>query len=629
MDRHNNCTNTKAIIEYISRHHGSPDLLLQGLEEHLKGVNSPLEFLCDPHNWVSSEVCRIMYANARKISGNPKAAYLIGFESVTHQSLGYIQHILLKALGGPKAALSRAKNLNEKFNRNKQVELVRLAKDEAIVRLHWDDSLELNRDFCMMNQGIYSALATLWGVPPARVQETRCQFRGDEYCEMHLEWQNPSLSFRVRHLLARRRRLLAETLAEMERDKLLLERKHGEVQALNANLQAKIDQLLSIQQASTAILTQLNLKELLPSVLDLFRKAICYNRAMIMLRDEQENCLRFVDGVGVSEEEMIPLLGYEVPLDRTQNLLARVASSGLPFICNDVEKLRLNPNNLIIRNYRISSMVVLPLMARGKVIGILAADQHESKRNGADAPELDRDYLGVFANQLALAIENAKMYQNLRDSILGTMKALALALEAKDPYTAGHSERVRQMATRLATRLGMDEELIQHVANGCILHDIGKIGINREILNKPGGLAENEMDVVRQHPRLGHAIVVPLALNPAVSSIVRLHHERYDGTGYPDGLSGEEIPEAVRVVAICDAFDAMTSDRPYRKSLRKSEAMERLEQAAGSQFDPRMVAEFLAMGREEGFDDMGRPMYRPGENHRFRVVKRDAMEAGA
>ena len=102
MDRQNNCANTKAIIEYITRHHGSPELLLQGLEEQLKGITSPLDFLSDPHNWVSSEVCRIMYANARRISGNEKVAYLIGFESVTHQSLGYIQHILLKALGGPR-----------------------------------------------------------------------------------------------------------------------------------------------------------------------------------------------------------------------------------------------------------------------------------------------------------------------------------------------------------------------------------------------------------------------------------------------------------------------------------------------------------------------------------------------
>lgn len=620
VDRHNSCSNTKAIIEYITRHHGSCEGLLLGLDEHLKGVNSPFEFLCDPHNWVSSDVCRIMYANARRITGNEKVAYLIGFESVTHQSLGYIQHILLKALGGPKAAVSRAKNLNEKFNRNKQVEIIKLAKDEAVVRLTWDKHLELNRDFCLMNQGIYSALATLWGVPPARVQETRCQFDGDDYCEFHLRWQNPTMAFRLGHLFSGRRKLLSETLAEVERDKLLLERKHGEVQALNADLQGKIDQLLSLQQASAAILAQLNLKDLLPSVLDLFRKAIGYSRAMIMLRDEGGNCLRFVEGVGVTEQEKEPLRGYEVPLSRTQNLLARVASSGLPFICNDPSKLKLNPENLIIRNYRISSMVILPLMSRGKVIGILAADQQASSGTSKVAPKLDQDFLGVFANQIALAIENAKMYQDLRDSILGTMKALALALEAKDPYTAGHSERVRQMAARLAQRLEMSDEDIQHIANGCILHDIGKIGINREILNKPGNLEGEEMEVVRQHPRLGHAIVLPLGLNPAVSSIVRLHHERYDGGGYPDGLAGEDIPKAVRVVAICDAFDAMTSDRPYRRSLPRKEAFHRLQEAAGSQFDPYLVDEFTTMGREEGFDDMGRPMYRPGEKHRMRVV---------
>ncbi len=618
VDRHNCCTNTRAIIEYIARHYGSPELLLQGLEEHLKGINMPLDFLCDVHNWVSSDVCRIMYANARKISGDEEVAYLIGFESVTHQSLGYIQHIIMKALGTPRAAVSRIKNLNQKFNRNKTVEIVSLAKEEAVVRLHWDGGLNLTRDFCLMNQGVYSALATLWGVPPAEVEETACQFRGDDYCEFRVRWETPSLAFRLKHLFFGRRRLLQQSLAEIEHDKLLLEHKHSEVQALNADLQAKIDQLLSIQQASAAILAQLNLKELLPSVLDLFRKTIGYSRAMIMLKDEERGTLRFVEGVGVSEQEKQPILDYEVPLSRTQNLLARVASSGLPFICNDPSQLNLNPDNVIIRNYRPSSIIILPLMARGKVIGVLAADHRGAAKSGAPRP--DRDFLGVFANQVALAIENAQMYQNLRDSILGTMKALALALEAKDPYTAGHSERVRHLAVRLAGRLGLDQEEIQHISNGCILHDIGKIGINREILNKPGALEDEEMEMVRQHPRLGHAIVLPLALNPAVSAIVRLHHERYDGSGYPDGLAGERIPASVRVVAICDAFDAMTSDRPYRRSLPQAEALRRLQEAAGSQFDPHMVREFVAMCREDGAGDLEDSARLSDEDQRMRVV---------
>jgi hypothetical protein len=601
VERHNSCTNTRAVIDYIERHHGEAGGLLHGLDEHLRGIKEPLTFLRQPHNWVSAEVVRVMYDNARRISGDRRVAFRIGYESVTHQSLGYIQQILMKALGSPRMAVARIRSLNEKFNRNKDIELLSLDKESAELRLRWREDLALTRDFCLMNQGIYSALATLWGVPPAAVEERSCQFRGDEACEYVVRWKNPSLAFRLRHLLSGRRQLLTDTLAEMERDKALLEETHHEVMSLNQTLQAKIDQIMSVQHASAAILSELDLDKLLPAVLDLFLKTIGFSRSMIMLVQEDSRSLRFVDGVGITPEEKRPLSGYRVPLDRTQNLLARVANSGNPFICDDAERLNLNPHNLIVENYRPGAIVILPLVARGKVIGVLAADR--GRLQGLQ-PKIDRDFLSVFANQVALAIENAQMYRNLKESILRSMQSLASALEAKDPYTAGHSQRVRQLSERLGLRLGLGQGAVDEMANGCLLHDIGKIGVNRRILNKEGALTEEERQVVRSHAGQGYSIIKPLALGRATADIVRHHHERYDGRGYPRGLSGERIPLPVRIVSVCDAFDAMTSDRPYRKGLSTAEALTRLQDGSGSQFDPRVVEEFSSMCRQGEAEDL-------------------------
>ncbi|MCF8043871.1 MAG: HD domain-containing protein, partial [Desulfarculaceae bacterium] len=586
MERHNSCLNTRAIIDYIERHYGSPHLLLRGLEEELGEVDDPLAFLRDAHNWVSTGVVARMYANARELTGDPRVAYQIGFESVTHQRLGYIQQILLRAWGSPRVAVRRLETINRKFNRTKELELVNASSDQALIRLHWHDGLELTDDFCLVNQGIYSALPTIWGLPPSRVEETSCHFEGDEYCEFRVRWRNPTLLQRVRLIIQNQRSLLSESLAEIEHDKQLLEHKYSEVQTLNQQLMRKIEQILAIQQASGAILSELDYGKLIPNVLTMFLKTIGYKRAMIMLVDQAKQVLRYEAGVGMDPSDLAPMDGYSVSLERTSNLLARVAQTGQPLITQDAASLNLNPKNLIIRKYQPQAIVILPLTAQGGVIGILAADRPEGT---AMVTSADRDYLEVFANQVALAIENARMYRDLKESFLSTVKSLAQALEAKDSYTRGHSERVTTYAVRLATRLKMPAPEVDMLRRLGMLHDVGKIAIDRQILNKPGQLSPEDQEMVRQHPSWGQSIIQPLKLSQGEIAIVRHHHERWDGLGYPDGLAGGGIPLPARVISVADAFDAMTSDRPYRNAMGLRDALNELERGSGTQFDPEVV----------------------------------------
>jgi HD-GYP domain-containing protein (c-di-GMP phosphodiesterase class II) len=617
VERHNSCLNSRAIIDYIERHYGSPHLLLKGLEEDLGELDEPLAFLRDPHNWVSAGLLARMYANARELTGDPRVAFQIGFESVTHQRLGYIQQILLKAWASPRVAVKRLETINRKFNRTKEVELVAQASERALVRLHWLKELEVSDDFCLMNQGIYSAIPTIWGLPPARVEETKCQFEGDEYCEFDVRWRNPSLLQRLRLLIHNQRSLLSESLAEIEHDKQLLEHKYSEVQALNRQLMRKIEQILAIQQASGAILSELDYSKLIPNVLTLFLRTIGYQRAMIMLVDEANGVLRFEEGVGMDPSDLAPMDGYAVPINRTSNLLARVAQSGQPLISQDAARLNLNPQNIIIRKYQPQAIVILPLTAQGKVIGILAADRPEG-----DEPvtSMDRDYLGVFANQVALAIENARMYRDLKESFLSTVKTLAQALEAKDSYTRGHSERVTTYAVRLASRLDMSTVEVDRIQRLGMLHDVGKIALDRQILNKPGKLSSEDLELVRQHPSWGQSIIEPLKLSPWEMAIVRHHHERYDGKGYPDGLVGQAIPLPARIISVADAFDAMTSDRPYRNAMGLRDALAELERGAGSQFDPEVVKTFTTMVREGRLDDV-LPRRRAANLRRLNLAK--------
>jgi HD-GYP domain-containing protein (c-di-GMP phosphodiesterase class II) len=173
--------------------------------------------------------------------------------------------------------------------------------------------------------------------------------------------------------------------------------------------------------------------------------------------------------------------------------------------------------------------------------------------------------------------------------------ALAAAIDAKDHYTNGHSEQVAKLAVELARATGQARELVELVQFAGQMHDIGKIGIPESILHKPGTLTAEEWAIMRVHPNIGARILSPIATLQSAIPIVLHHHERWDGQGYPDGLAGEAIPLGARMIAICDAFDTMVSDRPYRRALSDEDALGRLRSSAGSQFDPRLVEAFVSL----------------------------------
>jgi len=208
------------------------------------------------------------------------------------------------------------------------------------------------------------------------------------------------------------------------------------------------------------------------------------------------------------------------------------------------------------------------------------------------------DVLTILTNAAGSAIVNQKLYQNVRSSFLQAIRALANAVEARDKYTAGHTDRVIKLAEQVAARLHWSRRQIETMTVGCMLHDIGKIGVPDSILNKPDQLNENEREIMKNHPLVGLRIVREIELfKPAIPYIIS-HHERYDGKGYPKGLKGSEIPVEGRLLAVVDTFDAIMSDRPYRKGAPLADAIAELVNNKGKQFDPSMVEVFLDVLRQ-------------------------------
>ena len=198
----------------------------------------------------------------------------------------------------------------------------------------------------------------------------------------------------------------------------------------------------------------------------------------------------------------------------------------------------------------------------------------------------------LYRNERARARELERVLGELRDAYLATMKSLAMVVEAKDEATRGHLERTQAYGLALARRIDPDLAT-EELGFGFFLHDIGKVGVPEHVLRKPGPLTAEEWEVMRTHPVLGAQIVAPITFLDGAERLVRHHHERFDGTGYPDGLRAEEIPLAARVFAVADAFDAMTSDRPYRAAMSLERALQEIVDGSGSQFDPEVVRVFI------------------------------------
>jgi putative nucleotidyltransferase with HDIG domain len=241
-----------------------------------------------------------------------------------------------------------------------------------------------------------------------------------------------------------------------------------------------------------------------------------------------------------------------------------------------------------------------PLWIRGELFGFLMLSQN-SENGSLSASETG--LLDFLMRKAALAVENMALYECLISNFYGILKSLVNALEAKDPYTGKHSERVTIFAVRLARTMGCRPNDIEVLRTVGYLHDIGKIGITDKILNKPGGLVPEEYEMVKRHPVIGEAIVRELGLSAEERAIIRHHHERWDGKGYPDGLSGTDIPFLARIVTVADAFDAMTSKRAYRDSLPLEQAKQEIRDNRGRQFDPDVVDAFFAVMEERKGSD--------------------------
>lgn len=324
-------------------------------------------------------------------------------------------------------------------------------------------------------------------------------------------------------------------------------------------------------------------QDLAKSIVDSAVKLMGTEMGSLMLTEKATQELVIVSSRGLSDEVI-----KATRLKVGEGIAGLVAKEGKPIFVEDIEtdiRFRAAP----VR-YDTKSFIAVPLRIKGRVIGVLNVNRQEES---PPFSERDVKLLSLLADQAAVTIENLELYQNLEQLYLQAMRTLAQAVDVREGYAPDRAERSAKLARAVAEEMHLPAAMIKQIEYAAIIHDIGKIGVPEEVLKKPGKLSPEERTEAMKHPAIASKMLDHVEFLAPVAPLILYHHEWFDGSGYGEGLAGEEIPIGARIVAVIDVFNALTSDRPYRKALSQGEAIAELRKSSGTQFDPKVVEVFV------------------------------------
>jgi len=380
----------------------------------------------------------------------------------------------------------------------------------------------------------------------------------------------------------------------------LIARDVTECRKTEIQMKRQMQQLSILRSIDLAIASGLDLKLLLSMLLDGVMTLMHADAATVFLLNPKTNLLEFASGKGFHSNIL-----QQMRLRMGEEYAGRIAIERNLIHIPDIRTDRMEfARSALFRQENFVTYWGVPLMAKGRVLGVL-----EMFHRAPFTPDADlRNFLVTAAGQAAIAVDSAKMFSELQRSNIelslaydAAIEGLSRALDLRDKETQEHTLRVADITAKLAVRLGVEQSTLIHIRRGSILHDVGKLAIPDQILFKPGPLAKEEWEIMRRHPDLAVELLSPVSYLEQALEIPHWHHEKWDGTGYPDGLGREDIPFAARLFALADVYDALLSRRPYRSAWSKGDVVRYIESESGKHFDPRILPEFLDLVKGNDF----------------------------
>lgn len=384
---------------------------------------------------------------------------------------------------------------------------------------------------------------------------------------------------------------LATMLSWMHEDAGELDGRVSELHSMSRELAESYEELSLLYKLSTGMMVNQPPADFLEDACRELQQVVGVRWFALQLVEDEPRLLDlagrvFTAGPIESQPEILRKLG--------KKLLNQVASNGEPEVVDDSETLAIPALSRLASN-----LVVVPLMEEDRPLGVLFGGD---KLDDSRLTSVDSKLCESMCNSLSIFLQNTMLYEDMQAMFLGTLHALTSAIDAKDSYTHGHSERVALTSRMLAEAAGLDEHTVERIYIAGLVHDVGKIGVPESVLCKPGRLTDEEFDLIKMHPEIGARILQDIRQMQDLIPGVLCHHERHDGTGYPHGLEGEGIPLFGRIIALADAFDAMSSNRTYRRALQPDQVLAEIAKNAGTQFDPTLAKLFVKLDFEQFYD---------------------------
>jgi putative nucleotidyltransferase with HDIG domain len=371
-------------------------------------------------------------------------------------------------------------------------------------------------------------------------------------------------------------------------------------QGVADHLHIRQSQLGALMGVGHAINSSLGLERVLEQVMDTLIALMRAERGFLMLREPSgELSVRIARGITQFnvDEEILKV---------SNSIMKKVAVSGESILTTNAQQDPRFENQISVAAYQLRSILCAPLKLKNDLIGVIYVD---NRAHAGIFRDSDLALIDAFADQAAVAIHNAQLFEDLKRTNFqleaanlelqiayeATLNGWVRALDLRDKETEGHTKRVTILTERLARAMGVEGDELIHVTRGALLHDIGKMAIPDGILLKPGQLTDDERKLIQKHPVYAYEMLSPIEfLRPALD-IPYCHHEKWDGSGYPRGLRGEDIPFSARIFPVIDVWDALTSDRPYRKGMPQNVVFQHIQADSGKHFDPRVVNAFMEM----------------------------------
>jgi HD-GYP domain-containing protein (c-di-GMP phosphodiesterase class II) len=582
--------------------------------------------ITDEGHWFTQRQHDRFHEKLVELTGNKDVAREAGRYAASSKGVGLFKQYAL-AWMGPLMAFSMLGHIISKFTKSSVSQSRKVSSNTIEIIVTPQDGIQEKPYQCENRLGMFQAVFDFFNYKLSRTEHPECVFKGGKVCRYLISWEAPpsSLWKRIRNIITVFLLLAGGVLVLLFPWDIivilsillifillnyvinLLEKKelNTTINNFRESAEQQIDQIdinyknaLMINEIGQAISKKLNINDILKNIMHALEIRLDYDRGMILLANPEKTQLIYSAGYGLEEERLSAIKNTFFHLDNPESKGVFVLSfhEQKPILVSDIDEIKDNISEKSLEFLKRSgskSFVCCPIIYEKDSLGVLVVDNIGKKR---ELTQTDISLLMGIAPQIGISINNALLIEEQKKQFNSILRVLAASIDARDPLTAGHSEKVTEYSVGIAREMGLGEEYCEVIGIAGLLHDYGKLGVRDDILKKPGRLTTEEYLEVRSHALRTKLILDQMNFSGNYAEIPLLagaHHEKMDGSGYPDGLKGEEIPLGARIIAVADVFEALTAKRHYRDPMHIDEAIRHLMEGINTAFDQKIVEAFL------------------------------------